>query len=147
MNRKINHIHEKALRLIYQDYASTFEELLHKDKSVCIHHLNIRRVAVEMYKVKNDMCPDVFKFLFHKNKNPLSNAFFKRPNVNKVHMGEESISYFGPIVWDRMLPENIRSITTLEEFKVQINKWIPDNCPCRLCKNYVQNLGFIQVYE
>ena len=33
MNDKINRIHERALCLVYQDYDSTFEELLCKDKS------------------------------------------------------------------------------------------------------------------
>ena len=30
MNRKINHLHERALRLVYKDYSSTFNELLIK---------------------------------------------------------------------------------------------------------------------
>ena len=34
MDRKINHIHERALRLVYQDYDSTFDELLKKDNSL-----------------------------------------------------------------------------------------------------------------
>ena len=43
MNIKINHVHERALRLVYRDYISTFEELLIQDKSVCIHHRNIQQ--------------------------------------------------------------------------------------------------------
>ena len=45
MNQKINHVHERALRLVYNDYQSTFEYLLKKDKSLSIHHRNIHRVA------------------------------------------------------------------------------------------------------
>ena len=37
-NNRINHIHERAVRLIYSDDVSTFEELLQKDKSCSIHH-------------------------------------------------------------------------------------------------------------
>ena len=51
MNRKINHIHERAFRLVYQDYTITCEELLIRDKTVCIHHRNIQKVAIEMFKV------------------------------------------------------------------------------------------------
>ena len=50
MNRKINQIHERALRLVYQDYSSTFEELLKKDNSLTFHHRNIHQVALEMFK-------------------------------------------------------------------------------------------------
>ena len=53
MNRKINHIHERALRLVYKDYRSSFEELLRNDKSISIHHRNIHSVAIEMFKVKH----------------------------------------------------------------------------------------------
>ena len=59
LNRRINHIHERALRFVYDDYTSTFESLLEKDKSVSIHHRNIRRVAIEMYKVINNLSPGI----------------------------------------------------------------------------------------
>ena len=55
MNRKINHIHEMALRLVYEDYSTSFEKLLVKDKSVSIHHHNIQKVALRMFNVKNDL--------------------------------------------------------------------------------------------
>ena len=49
MNRRINHVHERELRLLYRDYNSTFAELMIQDKSVCIYHRNIHQVAIEMY--------------------------------------------------------------------------------------------------
>ena len=52
MNRKINHIHERALRMVYDDYTSSFNELLKKDKAISIHQRNIHCVAIEMYKAK-----------------------------------------------------------------------------------------------
>ena len=51
LNKKINHIHESGLRMVYKDYTSSFEDLLVKDESVCIHHRNIQKVAIEMFKV------------------------------------------------------------------------------------------------
>ena len=41
INRKINHIHERSLRIVYRDYNSSFKDLLKKDNSVCIHHRNV----------------------------------------------------------------------------------------------------------
>ena len=38
INNKINHLHERALRIIYKDNTSTFEELLEKDNSFSVHH-------------------------------------------------------------------------------------------------------------
>ena len=64
MNRKINHIHERALRLVYDDYTSSFNELLIKDSTVSIHQRNIQYVAIEMFKVMNDLCPPIMKEIF-----------------------------------------------------------------------------------
>ena len=148
MNRKINHIHERALRLVYNDYTSSFGELLEKDKSVCIHHRNIQYVAIEMYKVMNDLTPQFIKYIFQKTgEHPtrLGNTFVRR-KVNTVYKGENSIRIFGPIVWN-LLPEIFKSSITLADFKKAIKSWVPKNCPCRLCKTYVKNLGFISVSQ
>ena len=109
MNRKINYIHERALRLVYEDYTSSFNDLLVKDESVCIHHRNIQSVAIVMFKVKNNLCPEIFQALFRENSNPRSDAYFHRPNVNTVSKGEYSLRCFGPIVRDSMVPSNIKS--------------------------------------
>ena len=50
LNNKINRLHEKALRIVYSDYKSSFCELLKKDKSFSIHHKNIQSLATEIYK-------------------------------------------------------------------------------------------------
>ena len=54
-NNKIEHLHERCLRLIYCDKDSSHEELLEKDGTVSIHHRNIQNLAIEMYKVKNKL--------------------------------------------------------------------------------------------
>ena len=40
-NRRINHLHERALRLMHDDYELTFEEFLEKYGLLTIHHYNI----------------------------------------------------------------------------------------------------------
>ena len=51
LNNRINKIHERALRIVYRDDKSPFETLLEKDKSFTIHHRNIQKLGVELYKV------------------------------------------------------------------------------------------------
>ena len=41
-NNCINRLHERALIIVYNDYSSTFEDVLVKDNSVSIHRMNIR---------------------------------------------------------------------------------------------------------
>ena len=52
LNNKINHIYERALRIVYKDFSTFFEGLLAQDKSVTIHNRNLQQLAVEIFKVK-----------------------------------------------------------------------------------------------
>ena len=49
-NERINKIHERALRVVHNDYFSAFEELLLKDNSVSIHHRNLQVLVTEIFK-------------------------------------------------------------------------------------------------
>ena len=54
-NDRINQLREKALRLAYSDYEPTFEDLLTKDGSFTNHHYSIQTLAIELYKVYNNI--------------------------------------------------------------------------------------------
>ena len=60
LNNKMNSIHERALRIIYNDKSSSYGELLTNDRSVTIHHRNIRALAIEIYKVMQGISPPSF---------------------------------------------------------------------------------------
>ena len=47
VNAKINHVHERALRIAYQDWTSSFEELFITDNSVSIHQRNLQLLVTE----------------------------------------------------------------------------------------------------
>ena len=51
LNSKVNSIHERALRITYQDHITTFQELLDKDSSVLMHNRNLKALATEMFKI------------------------------------------------------------------------------------------------
>ena len=128
---------------MYDDYTSSFEHLLKINGSVTIHHRNVQLVAVEMFKVKNGLCPEIMKDLFQLNQNPRNRSTFIIPKVNSEYMGKLSLRYFGPVVWETMLPEKYKDIDNLGKFQDDIKGWIPD-CKCRLCKTYVASVGFIE---
>ena len=141
LNHRINRIHERGLRIVYEDYETSFDDLLKKDRSVRIHHRNVQLVAVVMFKVKNDLCPELMKCLFQLNPNPRAGQqTFRIPNVSSVYMGKLSLSYFGPVVWEKMLPDEYKTIESLPKFQEEIKKWVPD-CKCRLCEEWVEGVG------
>ena len=65
ISSKINRVHERALRIVYKDKFSSFENLLEKDKAVKIHVRNLQVLVTEMFKVKNGIASkiiiDIFK--------------------------------------------------------------------------------------
>ena len=145
LNNRINKIHERALRLVYKDNSSTFPELLSKDKSFSVHHRNLQKLAVEMYKVKHNISPQLMNDIFVQNKNTYDlrvKSTWKIRAVKSVYHGTESLSFRGPKTWD-MLPSDIQNSKSLQEFVFKVKKWKPEGCTCRLCKIYITNLGFI----
>ena len=133
LNRKINHIHERALRLVYEDYTSSFKDLLQKDGSVSVHHQNIHSIAIEMYKITNKLSPKIVQTIFQQKEvsNLRSEQTFLRPNINTIYNGEQSLRSFGPVVWNDLLPNKFKSATTLNKFEHMIKLWVPTGCPCR----------------
>ena len=144
MNNKINKIQERALRIMYDDANSMYEELLKKDGSVTIHEKNIQMLAIEIYKVINGISPEIMKEIFLlKEKDIYHSQFpFKSRNIRTVNYGTQSLGYLGPKIWS-IIPENLKQVNSLNEFKIKIKKWKPTGCPCRLCKNYVYGVGFV----
>ena len=147
-NNKINRIHERCLRIIYNDKKSTFYELLEKDGSVSIHKRNLRFLACEMFKLKRDMAPEHIKGLILPNRQhrceSRNNSDFAVPIMESVHKRLKSYSYLGPKIWE-LLPLEMKETETFLQFKAKIKKWNPQKCPDCLPKIYLQNVGFIEI--
>ena len=119
-------MHERALRITYKDKSSTFQELLEKDNSVST--------------------PSILNDIFVPVSHPYNfrrNDTLQRRRMNSVRHGTESVSFLGPKIWD-LVPSDIKLSQSLSIFKRKIKKWVPLQCPCQLCKIYLQHVGFIQ---
>ena len=141
LNNRINHLHERALRLVYKDESLSFSELLVKDHSFSIHEKNLQMLAIEMYKAKQNLSPSFMQSIFctvEKKYDLRNKPDFHTDNIRTVHNGTETISFRGPKIWE-LVPREIKESTTLNEFK---NKIKPIGCTCRLCRVFIANLGF-----
>ena len=138
-------MHERSLKLVYSDNTSTFKELLDKDNYVSVHHKNIQVLTTEIYKTVNGLAPTIMYSIFEiknieynlRNKNN-----FKSRRINSVRYGIDSLTYLGPKIRN-IFPEDIKKSESLNVFKTKIKKWIQGDCPCRLCRPFIQNLGYI----
>ena len=69
-NNRTNHLHKRALTIVYNDNVSSFEDLLYRDQSVSIHHRNIRLLAIELYKTRNNTSSHIINELFEQRNIP-----------------------------------------------------------------------------
>ena len=150
MQRSCVQIHRLALlgKGLYQFLGLTqasFPQLLEKDSSRTLHTKNLQLLAMEMYKMKNDIFPSLLSE-FVTVRDPRYNfrtiSDFLPFDPKTVYQGTESISFLGPKIWG-LVPLHIKELPNLASFKSSIKEWTPQNCPCRLCKVYINRVGFL----
>ena len=96
-NKRINKIQEKSLRLL------SFDDLLKKGKSVSFNQRNLQILATKIYKVRNDLGPEIMKDIFHfvqKSYSLRNDSTLQTQNNRTVYFGTESISSLAPKIWE-----------------------------------------------
>ena len=141
LNHKINRLHERPLRLAYNDYTATFEDLLAKARTVTIHQRNLRVLAIEMYKIANGLSPDFMIELMTNLGNQRSTGSncnvtidekenitcsnksnFRLPRVKTVTFGLNSFRSLGSRI-SRLIPDELKAIKSLHAFKEKIKNF------------------------
>ena len=115
------------------DNKSSFKKLHRKDKSVKIQKQKPCKVLLQKSARWNTD--------FHLY-NIRRHDLFRSRNINSVHHGTDSLTYPGPKIWD-IVPQVIKNSESLSVFKTKIKQWIPINCSWKLCRPYVQYVGYI----
>ena len=55
LNNRISSLHERALRLVYNNFHESFHQLLEKGNSVTIHQRNLQTLANKIFKSHNNV--------------------------------------------------------------------------------------------
>ena len=119
------------------------------DKSFCIHHRNVQRLLIEIYKALHDISGNSLKELFVKRESTISfrsKPELLIPSVNSALKGKSSLRYFGSVIWNSS-PIEIREDYSISSFATKIKQWKPSACPCTICKNYIGRVGYIKVSD
>ena len=145
LNKKINSLHKRCFRIIYNDNTSSFTDLLEIDYSVSVHHRNLQVLATELYKFVTGLPPKLVSDCFKLNNMTVYNTrsrstFYSRP-VRTVFYGTESLSHLGPNIWE-LVSSDMKNLSILTAFRKVIKQWKPHACPCRLCRSYIYQVGF-----
>ena len=84
LNNKMNRLHKRCLRIIYNNNTSSFTDLLGIDNSVSVHHRNIQVLATELHELVNGLSPKLVSDCFKLNNITVYNirnrpTFYSRP--------------------------------------------------------------------
>ena len=144
VNSKINHILERVFRIAYQDFTSSFAELLLNDNSVSVHQRNLQLLVTEIHRTKMNINPSFMKEIFiereiHYNIRVMNSVYAHKPSTTACGLG--TVSVLGQNLW-RDLPLHTKKSQFVKRFKKHI-KVLNFICNCRLCKSFDVNLGNI----
>ena len=114
-----------------------------------------------MYKISHDQSPQFMKNLveqidtkyytrssYNVEKDGDGNTLctkksnYRQQKTNTTSFGQQSFRWLGPKIWAQ-IPDQLKTIDSLAAFKNQVKKVNFDNCPCNLCKEYIQGVGYI----
>ena len=103
LNNALNSIHERALRLIYNDYELPFDRILEDNKQKSIHQKNIELLAIEIYKFQAGLTLPIMSDLFVTGENNYNLRNYQELESSlrrAVKFGAKTISYRGPQRWN-----------------------------------------------
>ena len=125
-NNRIAGLYKTALSSLCNDFLSPFSKLLEKDKSVTIHHRNLRTLALKIFKMKNSMATKKFP----SGKAIVILETLQHTCHRTVMYGLETISSFGQKRWH--ITNRIKKSCLLYYSKSHSKKFVDEpkkNCP------------------
>ena len=99
----------------------------------------------EMFKIINNQSPTFMNEIFPQRNaayNLRNSNTFTVPIVHTVKYSTETVRYRGQHIW-HTLPQEIKDANSVQQFKNRIKFWKHVDCDCRLCKQYIPQLGFL----
>ena len=130
----VNIVQERALRITYNDQQT----VLNLSYQITMKSLYTKETL-------NDIAPPIMSSLFEIRENTHNTRYFQvlsNESRRTVNYDLETICYRAPFLWANLPPE-YKLANSLNIFKRKIKNWKRENCPCRLCKTYVRELGYI----
>ena len=101
---------------MYQNYASSFTELLEQDISTVMHSRNIQQLDTELFKVKNGLSQHFMNKIFVGNAQYYhelrKKTEFKRNNTKTVYNRTETLTFLRSRIWENV-PHYIKKVTAL----------------------------------
>ena len=128
-------VQKKALRLVLNDYTSSYSELLEKVNRPPLYVSRIKTIASEIFKCLTNTSPTFIKDMFRIEDQPYDlrgGSKIIQPLVHSKTFGLKTFRYEGARIWNK-LPESMKNANDAHAFKHYINHWSGLSCQCGNC--------------
>ena len=130
-----------SLRFVYEDYNSSYEELLQKAKVPSLQIRRMRTMALETYKIINKLAPVCLHDLVHMKNSKYSfryNNILEIPQIKSTWYGKNLsdlllFKFAAPTLWNS-LPDHFRTENSFSQFKSLLQSWNGSKCRCSACR-------------
>lgn len=76
----------------------------------------------------------------------MSNRFFVLSGFNTTYFGLHSLKSFSLKIWN-IIPDEVKNSLRLDDFKIRMQQWAPNNYHCKLCRSYTQHVGYVNITQ
>ena len=126
-NNKIEKIQERSLRILYNDYHSSYEQLLEKADTTTMLTARLKAMTLEVYKCAGFLNAPCVGDMFHKKElhYAMRNEMkLIQPQRRTTRYGLRSVSYVGAKLWNDLVNQftDVSSLD-LAAFKSFLNTW------------------------
>lgn len=126
----------RALRLVFNDFNSSYEALLEKVSMPTLHVNRIRLIAMETFKILHNITPAYLQDLVTYKDSVYSFRYDKLaevPRVRTTKFGKSTFGYEAAWVWNS-LPNELRRVEDFGEFRRLVRTWGGNSCKCTVYK-------------
>ena len=128
---------KRALRFVYEDYNSSYDNLLKKAKVPSLQIRRMRTMTLETIKIMNKLSPSCLHNLVHLRN---SKYYFRYNNILDIpqvrtsrHGKKKQFKFATDTLWNS-LPDHFRTENSFSQFKSLMQSWNGTKCCCSACR-------------
>ena len=132
---KMEKLQRRALRIVFNDYVSSYNVLLSKAKVHSLYVSRIKSILIETFKSINKINPRFLHDVFKINETGYESRDPQRlilPKINTTIYGLNSFKFEAAKLWNK-LPIEIRNTDNFHVFSTNLNAWLGPECVCNSC--------------
>ena len=133
--KKMEKLQERGLRFVYNDFSTSYEDLLTEAKLSTLHIRRMKTMAIETFRILNSLAPPVLTNLLKKRGTVYNFRYSNILQIQTVRTSKffkSSFRYAAPVLWNS-LPEDFRNCSNFNQFRQMILSWNGKECECTAC--------------